>query len=161
MMAIVGVGLCLLIFFFSARLFGPVGGLISERLAVFDPNLLAHSTLITADVTAAFFFIAAAWSYLRLLNAVNVPWFLIPSLSWSSLVLAKMSPPAFLFVAAALAGVRLCAPEPLVVHIWGVERRIKEFWRKLIHVSSVTGALLVVVVLAIWASAAQTLETQS
>jgi len=65
-----------------------------------------------------------------------------------------MSAPAFLFVAATLAAVRLCAPEPLVVHIWGVERRIKEFWRKLIRVSSLTGALLLVVVLAIWASAA-------
>jgi hypothetical protein len=42
MMVIVGAGLCLLIFFCSARLFGPVGGLISELLAVFDPNLLAH-----------------------------------------------------------------------------------------------------------------------
>lgn len=75
MMAIVGVGLCLLIFFFSARLFGPVGRLISELLAVFDPNLLAHSALITADVTAAFFFIAAACSYFRLLNAVTSPGF--------------------------------------------------------------------------------------
>ena len=75
MMAIVGVGLCLLIFFFSAPLFGPVGGLIFELLAVFDPNLLAHSALITADVTAAFFFIAAACSYFRLLNAVTSPGF--------------------------------------------------------------------------------------
>jgi hypothetical protein len=55
MMAIVGAGLCLLIFFFSTRLFGSAGGLISELLAVFDPNLLTHSALITADVTAAFF----------------------------------------------------------------------------------------------------------
>src|SRR6266700_1338356 len=47
MMAVVGAGLCLLIFFCSNRLFGAIGGLISELLAVFDPNLLAHSALIT------------------------------------------------------------------------------------------------------------------
>ena len=152
MMAIVGAGLCLLIFFCSARLFGPVGGLISELLAVFDPNLLAHSALITADITAAFFFIAAAWSYFRLLNAVNLRWFFITAVSWSGLFLAKMSAPAFLFVAAILATVRLCAGEPLVVYIWSVEWRIKGFWRKLILVSGLTGALLSVVVLAIWAS---------
>jgi len=152
MMAIVGAGLCLLIFFCSARLFGPVGGLISELLTVFDPNLLAHSALITSDITAAFFFIAAAWSYFRLLNGVRVGFFLITALSWSGLFLAKMSAPAFLFVAAILAAVRLCAREPLVVQIWGVKRRITEFWRKLILVSSLTGALLAVVVLAIWAS---------
>ena len=38
MMAVVGAGLCLLIFFCSNRLFGAIGGLISELLAVFDPN---------------------------------------------------------------------------------------------------------------------------
>jgi Dolichyl-phosphate-mannose-protein mannosyltransferase len=152
MMVIVGAGLCLLIFFCSARLFGPVGGLISELLAVFDPNLLAHSALITSDVAAAFFFIAAAWSYFRLLTAVNARWFLITALSWSGLFLAKMSAPAFLFVAAILAGVRLCARDPLVVQIWGVKRQIKELWRKLTLVSSLTGTLLAVVMLAIWAS---------
>jgi hypothetical protein len=152
MMAIVGAGLCLLIFFCSARLFGAVGGLISELLAVFDPNLLGHSALITADITSAFFFTAAAWSYVRLLDSVNVRWFLITALSWSGLFLAKMSAPAFLLIAAILATVRLCRREPLVVHAWGVERRIKDFWRKLILVSGLTGALLAVVVLAIWVS---------
>src|SRR5204863_290071 len=52
MMAILGAGLCLLIFFCSNRLFRLFGGLISELLAVFDPNLLAHSALVTSDVTA-------------------------------------------------------------------------------------------------------------
>jgi hypothetical protein len=60
MMAVVGASLCLLIFFCSNRLFGAIGGLISELLAVFDPNLLAHSALITVDVAAAFFFTAAS-----------------------------------------------------------------------------------------------------
>src|SRR4029079_11439306 len=135
MMAIVGAGLCLLIFFCSARLFGPVGGLISELLTVFDPNLLAHSALITSDITAAFFFIAAAWSYFRLLNGVRVGCFLITALSWSRLFLAEMSGPACLFVREILAAGRLCALEPLVVQIWGGKRRITEFWRKLILVS--------------------------
>jgi len=49
-------------------LFGAIGGLISELLAVFDPNLLAHSALITADVTAAFFFTAATWSFFSYSN---------------------------------------------------------------------------------------------
>jgi hypothetical protein len=152
MMAVFGAGLCLLIFFCSVRLFGPVGGLISELLAVFDPNLLAHTGLITADIAAAFFFTAAAWTYFRLLDSVNIRWFLITALSWSGLFLTKMSAPAFLLVVAILAVVRICTRESIAVHLWGVERRIKEFWRKLILVSGLTGALLVIVVLAIWAS---------
>ena len=103
MMAVVGAGLCLLIFFCSNRLFGAIGGLISELLAVFDPNLLAHSALITADVAAAFFFTAATWSYFQLLRSVNKRWFVITALTWSGLFLAKMSAPAFLLVAVILA----------------------------------------------------------
>src|SRR5205807_2378416 len=114
MMAVVGAGLCLLIFFCSNRLFGAIGGLISELLAVFDPNLLAHSALVTADVTAALLFAAATWSYFRLLDAINLRWFLITALSWSGLFLAKMSAPAILFVAAILAAVRILSGKPLV-----------------------------------------------
>ncbi|PYK68820.1 MAG: hypothetical protein DME45_05340 [Verrucomicrobia bacterium] len=79
-MTILGAGLCLLIFFCSNRLFRLFGGLISELLAVFDPNLLAHSALVTSDVTAAFFFTAAAWSYSRLLRFLNAGWFVITAL---------------------------------------------------------------------------------
>ena len=112
MMAVVGASLCLLIFFCSSRLFGAIGGLISELLAVFDPNLLAHSPLITVDIAAAFFFTAATWSYFRLLQSVNKRWFFITALSWSGLFLAKMSAPAFLLVAVILATLEVLRPNP-------------------------------------------------
>ena len=152
MMAVLGAGLCLLIFFCSNRLFGPLGGLISELLAVFDPNLLAHSALVTSDVTAAFFFTAAAWSYSRLLRYLNARWFVITALSWSGLFLAKMSAAAFLLVAGILVTVQLASCEPITLRVSAFEQRITGFWRKLIVVSGATAALLAVVVLAIWAS---------
>jgi 4-amino-4-deoxy-L-arabinose transferase-like glycosyltransferase len=107
MMAVIGAGLCLLIFFCSNRLFGAIGELMSELLAVFDPNLLAHSALVTVDVAAGFFFTAAIWSYFQLLQSVNKRWFIITALSWSGLFLAKMSAPAFLLVALILATLRV------------------------------------------------------
>ena len=152
MMAVLGASLCLLIFFCSNRLFGPLGGLISELLAVFDPNLLAHSALVTSDVTAAFFFTAAAWSYSRLLRYLNARWFVITALSWSGLFLAKMSAAAFLLVAGILVTVQLASCEPITLRVSAFEQRITGFWRKLIVVSGATAALLAVVVLAIWAS---------
>ncbi len=152
MMAVLGAGLCLLIFFCSNRLFGPLGGLISELLAVFDPNLLAHSALVTSDVTAAFFFTAAAWSYSRLLRYLNARWFVITALSWSGLFLAKMSAAAFLLVAGILVTVQLASCEPITLRVSAFEQRITGFWRKLIVVSGATAALLAVVVLAIWTS---------
>ena len=152
MMAVVGAGLCLLIFFCSNRLFGAIGGLISELLAVFDPNLLAHSALITADVTAAFFFTAATWGYFQLLQSVNKRWFVITALSWSGLFLAKMSAPAFLLVAVILATLPLLSREPMTIRLTRFERRVAARWRKVVLIIGLTGALVAIVVAAIWAS---------
>src|SRR5438067_4424480 len=152
MIGVVGAGLCLLIFFCSNRLFGAIGGLISELLAVFDPNLLAHSALITADVTAAFFFTAATWGYFQLLQSVNKRWFVITALSWSGLFLAKMSAPAFLLVAVILATLPLLSREPMTIRLTRFERRVAARWRKVVLIIGLTGALVAIVVAAIWAS---------
>ena len=138
MTAVVGGALCLLIFICSNRLFGPIAGLISELLAVFDPNLLGHSALVTADVTAAFFFTAAAWSYFRLLRFVNTRSFVITALSWSGLFLTKMSAPAILLVAVILATVQILSSDPMTIRVARVEQQIAGFWRKLILVSGLT-----------------------
>jgi len=142
----------LLIFFCSNRLFGAIGGLISELLAVFDPNLLAHSALITADVAAAFFFTAAAWSYLQLFHSVNKRWFFITALSWSGLFLAKMSGPAFLLVAVIVATLQVFSPEPMTIRVIPFKGQVAARWRKLVLVIGLTGALIAIVVTAIWAS---------
>jgi 4-amino-4-deoxy-L-arabinose transferase-like glycosyltransferase len=152
MMAVVGAGLCLLIFFCSNRLFGAIGGLISELLAVFDPNLLAHSALVTVDVAAAFFFTAAIWSYFRLLQSANKSWFVVTALSWSGLFLAKMSAPAFLLAALILATLRVVSGEPMTIRVIRFNRQVAARWRKLVLVAGLTGALVAVVVVAIWAS---------
>ena len=55
MTAILGALLCLSIFLISNQFFGPIGGLISESLAVLDPNLLAHDALVTSDTAATLF----------------------------------------------------------------------------------------------------------
>src|SRR4030095_13352041 len=152
MMAVVGAGFWFLIFFCSNRLFGPIGGLTSELLAVFDPNLLAHSALITADVTAAFFFTAATWSYFQLLHSVNKRWLVITALSCSGLFLAKMSAPAFLLVALILATLRILSSEPITIRVTRFDALVAARWRKLVLVIGLTGTLVTIVVVAIWAS---------
>jgi hypothetical protein len=152
MMAVVGAGLCLLIFFCSSRLFGAIGGLISELLAVFDPNFLAHSALVTADITAAFFFTAATWSFFQLLQSLDKRWFVITALSWSGLFLAKMSAPAFFLVAAILATLAVLSREPMMIRLTSFNREVAARWRKLVLVTGLAGALLAIVAAAIWAS---------
>jgi hypothetical protein len=152
MMVAFSVALCLLIFFCSKQLFGTIGGLISESIAVFDPNLLGHGALVTSDVAVAFFFTAAIWSYWWLLRRVTIPRFVLCALSVAGLFLAKMSGPLFLFMAAILSAICIFSREPVGVRIAGVERIVAQRWRKAAVTLAFTSAIGAVVVLAIWTS---------
>jgi hypothetical protein len=54
-------GLGLLVFVWSRRLHGDAGGLLSLALFCLCPNLIAHSALVTPDVTLAAFTTLVAW----------------------------------------------------------------------------------------------------
>ncbi len=67
------------VYFWSAKLFGRLGGYFSLLLYIFDPNIIAHSRLITTDIFATgmilisfytfwLFYQKKSWSY-GLLNA--------------------------------------------------------------------------------------------
>src|SRR5207244_12961425 len=55
-------------------------------------------------------------------------------------------------VAAILAALQIFSREPMTVRFTRFERQVAASWRKLILVIGVTGALLAIVVAAIWAS---------
>jgi MFS family permease len=63
--AVLAIALSLVIFFAAREWFGTVAGLAALTLAVFDPNLLAHSGLVTTDLGAALFFLAAIYAFYR------------------------------------------------------------------------------------------------
>lgn len=46
--------LCLMVFIYAQSLFGRTAGLFSELLFMMDPNIIAHSTISTADLYVAF-----------------------------------------------------------------------------------------------------------
>ena len=61
-------GVAYLVFHFSRLLYGYVPALISLFLFIFDPNILAHSQLVTTDiyVTGALLFVTfSTWRYVR------------------------------------------------------------------------------------------------
>ena len=67
-MALWSVALGLLVFVCSRHLWGDAGGLFSLTLYALSPTLLANGPLVTSDVTATFFLVAAPlafWNYLR------------------------------------------------------------------------------------------------
>jgi len=64
--AVVGLLLVLLLFEAGYRMFGAGVAWIAVVLAVFEPNLLAHSTLVTTDFAFTCFYLAAVYALWRL-----------------------------------------------------------------------------------------------
>lgn len=62
---ILALALSLLVFFVAREWFGPVAGLAALALVSFDPNVLAHSALVTTDVGVSLFFLASIYAFYR------------------------------------------------------------------------------------------------
>ena len=73
--------LSLLIFFATRAWFGVTAALIALTFAVFEPNLLAHSGLVTTDLGCALFFLAAIYTFYRYVKQPN----------WTTLVVAGLA----------------------------------------------------------------------
>jgi hypothetical protein len=152
MMAMVGAALCLLIYRCSRDLFGAIGGLLSEMMAVLDPTLLAHTALVTSDVMAAFFFTAAIWTVWQMLIRFTPGRIAWACLSVSGLFLAKLSALMFLPMLALLCAIRLCSRDPIKVSFGNRTASISNKWHKAFLMGCVCALLCAVVMLSIWAA---------
>jgi 4-amino-4-deoxy-L-arabinose transferase-like glycosyltransferase len=149
MMTLVAVALGVLVFAWSRRLFGPVGGLVSLVCYVFCPTMLAHGPLVTSDVTATFFFAAWTWASWRLLHRVSAGTLLAGALALAGLVLSKMSGVLALPVGVALIGIRLLGGRSLEMAL-GTPRSVTSRPRQLATFALAAGVQVAVVVVALW-----------
>src|SRR5579862_6407826 len=62
---ILALGMTLTIFFATREWFGTGAALIALTLATFDPNLLAHSALVTTDMGLSCFMLLGIWTFYR------------------------------------------------------------------------------------------------
>jgi hypothetical protein len=62
---LLALGLSLVIFVAAREWFGTGAALIALTLAVFEPNLLAHSALVTTDIGVSLFFLASIFAFYR------------------------------------------------------------------------------------------------
>jgi 4-amino-4-deoxy-L-arabinose transferase-like glycosyltransferase len=58
-------GLALMVFFAARAWFGNAAALIALTLVVFDPNIMAHSALVTTDIGVSLFFLASIFAFYR------------------------------------------------------------------------------------------------
>ena len=151
MVILLSVALGGLVFWWSRRLFGVVGGLVSLALYTFSPTVLAHGRLVTTDMVVSLFFllsVTAVWQVLHRLTWLSL---LGCSGALAGLFLSKMSAVLILPMAAVLVVVRLIRGGPRSVRL-GKAREVSGRW-KLAAVSLGAGAVcLAVVWFALWAA---------
>ena len=62
---LLAVALSLVVFLAARDSFGDWAGIFALVLVAFDPNILAHSALVTTDIGVSLFFLASTWCFYR------------------------------------------------------------------------------------------------
>src|ERR1700691_4432148 len=62
---LLAVALSLVVFLVARDSFGNWAAIFALTLAAFDPNVLAHSALVTTDIGVSLFFLASTWCFYR------------------------------------------------------------------------------------------------
>jgi tetratricopeptide (TPR) repeat protein len=88
---LLALALSLLIFFAAREWFGTPAALIALALAVFDPNLLAHSALVTTDVGVSLFILAGIYAFYRYVKQPSLLRLLLTGIAAGLLLATKHS----------------------------------------------------------------------
>ena len=72
----------LVVFIWSRRLYGTLGGLLSLSLWVFCPNVLAHCRLVTTDLGSTAIGVAATYVFWRYLQRPTWGWAVAAGSCW-------------------------------------------------------------------------------
>jgi 4-amino-4-deoxy-L-arabinose transferase-like glycosyltransferase len=83
--------LSLVVFFAAREWFGTPAGLVALLLFTFDPNILAHSALVTTDIGASLFFLASIYAFYRCVKQPTLFRLLIAGLAAGLLLASKHS----------------------------------------------------------------------
>jgi hypothetical protein len=88
---LLALALSLLIFFAAREWFGTPAALVALVLATFDPNLLAHSALVTTDIGVSLFFLASIYSFYRYVKRPTLARLLLAGVAAGLLLATKHS----------------------------------------------------------------------
>lgn len=84
-------GLSLVVFFATREWFGDGAALMAMTLVVFDPNIMAHSALVTTDVGVSLGLLASVWTFYRFARRPTVVRLLVAGLVAGLLAATKHS----------------------------------------------------------------------
>jgi hypothetical protein len=138
MIALLGVALGALVFFWARSLLGVAPAFVSLGLFAFCPTMLANGALVTSDMAVALFFSASMLCIWRVLHRVTWQNLIVGSLVMGCLFVSKFSGVLILPMGMLLVAIQLISRQPTVVAFrgktWTVERRAT---RLLVHVSTI------------------------
>jgi 4-amino-4-deoxy-L-arabinose transferase-like glycosyltransferase len=69
---LLAIAFSLTVFFVARDWFGPAAGIVALILIVFDPNVLAHSALVTTDIGVSLFFLASIHAFYRYVKQPSI-----------------------------------------------------------------------------------------
>jgi hypothetical protein len=151
MMAVASASLGLLVYFWSRRLFGAYGGVVSLTLYAFSPTMLANGFVATSDLLASLFFTAALGALWVVLYRISPLMIFVAGVTLAGALLAKFSGVLVLPMACVLVGVRLTDCRPLRVEL-GTPRDIHGRWPQLAVFGLVACFEVLLVALVVWGS---------
>ena len=145
--ALIAVALGAVVWLWSRRLFGDLGGITSLLLYVLNPAVLANGPLMTSDMSAALFFTLSIWRIWATLEKITIANVAGSILAVAGLFLSKMSAALVLPVALLLVVARIADGRPLPL---GRVRVLLKRTRQLLAIAGVTLVHVVGVVLLVW-----------
>ncbi len=127
--ALAGLGVVLVVYFWSLRLFGLTGALLAASFAAFCPNLLGHSGVTTTDVWGVLGLLLATLAWWRLCHRVSTGRILGAGLAAGFLAVCKFNCVLLAPIAALLLALRLLHRAPLRCKFFGVGQRLRGWHR--------------------------------
>ncbi len=151
MIALFGVALGAVIFFWTRSLLGAGAGFFSLVLFAFCPTMLTNGALVTSDMCAGLFFVASMGCIWRVLHRLTWQTLAVSSLVMAGLFVAKFSASMIVPMGLLLMLIQLISRQPTVIvwkdKVWEVQLRR---WRLPVQLATIA-AHVVVVWVVIWA----------
>jgi hypothetical protein len=143
------IALGMLVWAWSRQLFGPMGGMLSLLLYVLNPTILANGALMTSDTAAALFFLAATWTWWRMLQRLTLSRIMLSAFAMAGLFVSKMSAVLIVPIVLMLTTVRLVDGRPLPIQ--GIRLpELRSRGVQFLAFTSVGIAHLMVVLVVVW-----------
>jgi len=128
----------------ASEMFGAGAGLLALAILTFDPNVLAHSALVTTDAGVSCFFLASVYAFYRYVKAPSMGRLVVAGLA-SGLALATKHSAVLLLPML----VSLAAAE--VVFRFNPEHtRVRSLGRSVARMGGVLAAIAVIAVVVLW-----------